>query len=114
VVGEAKTGDEVRRLAAAAAWRVRLTEAEAESSEAFEAWLAADAANEVAWAKVQAIWSRFSEQAGAPEMLAARGDALVRAGAQRLSGVFNASDVATFVDTVTWRVHANPNGEVSG
>lgn len=71
--------EHVRRLAEAAAWRVRLAETDTESSEAFEVWLAADPAHEAAWATVQATWSRFGDQATAPEIMAARRDALGRA-----------------------------------
>ncbi len=70
----------VRRLAEASAWRVRLSEAESESSAAFEAWLAADPANNhSAWAEVQAPWTAVGESATSPEVMAARRDALDRA-----------------------------------
>jgi transmembrane sensor len=70
----------VRRLAEASAWRVRLSEADSESSAAFEAWLAADPANNhSAWAEVQAPWTAVGEAATSLEVMAARRDALDRA-----------------------------------
>jgi transmembrane sensor len=70
----------VRRLAEASAWRVRLSEADSESSAAFEAWLAADPANnQSAWAEVQAPWTAVGEAATSLEVMAARRDALDRA-----------------------------------
>jgi len=69
---------DARRLAEAAAWRSRLTETDAESSEAFEAWLA-NPENEAAWRQVQGPWELFGEQAAAPEVIAARRAALGRA-----------------------------------
>ncbi|WP_332772752.1 DUF4880 domain-containing protein, partial [Phenylobacterium sp.] len=72
-------GPDERRLAEAAAWRVRLAEADQESSEDFEAWLAADDANLAAWAAVEGGWREIGEAAAAPEMLALRRDALDRA-----------------------------------
>jgi transmembrane sensor len=68
----------VRRLAEAAAWRVRLSEDDAETSEAFEAWIA-DSANEAAWDQVQAPWRQVGEKAASPEMMALRAGALARA-----------------------------------
>jgi transmembrane sensor len=67
---------EGRRLAEASAWRVRLTEMDAESTEAFEAWLADDPGNQDAWARVEAPWNRFGENPAAPELIAARRMAL--------------------------------------
>jgi transmembrane sensor len=70
----------VRRLAEASAWRVRLSEADSESSAAFEAWLAADPANnQSAWAEVQAPWTAVGQAATSLEVMAARRDALDRA-----------------------------------
>jgi transmembrane sensor len=68
----------LRRLTEAAAWRVRLTEEDAETSEAFEAWLA-DPQNEAAWDHVQAPWREIGEKATSPELMAARAGALARA-----------------------------------
>jgi transmembrane sensor len=69
----------MRRLAQASAWRVRLTETDRESSAEFEAWMAADPANAEAWAEVQGPWVAIGEAAVAPEVIAARRDALSRA-----------------------------------
>jgi transmembrane sensor len=69
---------ETRRLAEAAAWRVRLTEDEAETSDAFETWIA-DPANEAAWDQVQAPWRQVGEKATSPELMALRAGALARA-----------------------------------
>ena len=60
----------------AAAWRTHLTEIGAESTEAFEAWLAADALNRGAWRQVQKPWDLFGEHANSPELLALRRAAL--------------------------------------
>jgi transmembrane sensor len=68
-----------RRLARAAAWRVTLSEADAETSEAFETWLAQDPRNAEAWAHMQAVWDRFGDDAIAPELMAARRETLARA-----------------------------------
>jgi len=73
----------MRRLAEAAAWRVRLTEDDAETSEAFESWMA-DPANEAAWDQVQAPWREVGEKATSRELMAARAGALARA--RRQSG----------------------------
>ena len=74
-----RTEDDVRRMAEASAWRVRLAEADADSSEAFEAWLALDARHDAAWNQVQAPWSQIGAQATAPELMALRRAALNRA-----------------------------------
>ncbi len=71
----------MRRLASAAVWRVRLTEEGLESSAAFEAWLAEDAANDAAWRQVSTPWDLLGEQATNPEVVAARRQALARAAA---------------------------------
>ncbi len=68
----------MRRLAEAAAWRVRLSEDDAETSEAFERWMT-DPANEAAWDQVQAPWREVGEKATSPELMAARAGALARA-----------------------------------
>ncbi len=70
---------DARRMAAAAAWRIRLTEAGVSRSGAFEMWLAADPANEIAWRRVGAGWDLFGELASSPELLEARRGALGRA-----------------------------------
>ena len=64
-----------RRLAEAAAWRVHLAETGADTNAEFEAWLADDG-NRAAWARVEAPWDYFAEQATAPELIAARRAAL--------------------------------------
>jgi len=69
--------DEVRRLSEASAWRARLADAEAETSAAFESWIA-DPANEAAWDQVGTGWSLVGEHAESPELLALRRDALAR------------------------------------
>jgi transmembrane sensor len=80
-MGDPGRGDEaMRRLASAAVWRVRLTEAGLESSAAFEAWLAEDSANEAAWRQVNAPWDLLGEQAANPDVVAARRQVLARAG----------------------------------
>jgi len=68
----------MRRLAEAAAWRVRLAEDDLETSEAFEAWMA-DPANEAAWDQVQAPWREVGEKATSPQLMALRAGALGRA-----------------------------------
>ncbi|HEX5777006.1 MAG TPA: DUF4880 domain-containing protein, partial [Caulobacteraceae bacterium] len=56
----ARDDEAMRRLTEAAAWRVRLTEDGADTSEAFEDWLA-DPLNEAAWDQVQAPWREVGE-----------------------------------------------------
>lgn len=68
--------DVAKRLAEAAAWRVHLAEANADTSEDFEHWLAADPSNEAAWRRVESTWNRFAENPAAPELIAARRAAL--------------------------------------
>lgn len=64
-----------RRLAEAAAWRVRLAEADASTSLEFDIWLR-DGANRQAWDQVSRSWDYFDQVAHAPEMIAARQAAL--------------------------------------
>jgi len=74
-----------RRLAEAAAWRLRLTEADTRSSPEFEAWLG-EPENQVAWDQVSRSWNFFDGVAQSPEITAAREAALAdakRAGAAR-------------------------------
>jgi transmembrane sensor len=74
-----------RRLAEAAAWRLRLTEADTRSSPEFEAWLG-EPENQAAWDQVSRSWNFFDGVAQTPEMTAAREAALAdarRAGAAR-------------------------------
>jgi transmembrane sensor len=63
------------RLAEAAAWRVHLTEIDADTTAEFEAWLA-NPANTQAWAHVSHPWDYLSRQAHEPELVAARQAAL--------------------------------------
>jgi transmembrane sensor len=87
----------LRRLAEASAWRVQLAEAGAESSGAFEAWLAEHPANEAAWRRIQAPWALVGEHATAPELMAVRTAALNdarRQGRRRWSGRFLAARAA--------------------
>ena len=70
--------DAMRRLAEAAAWRVRLTEDDIETTEAFEAWMA-EPANVAAWDQVQSPWRQVGEKATSPELMALRAGALARA-----------------------------------
>lgn len=69
----------IGKLAEAAAWRVRLTEGGAETSAAFEAWLAANPSNRLAWEQVNGPWDLVGEHATTPELMALRRDALHRA-----------------------------------
>jgi transmembrane sensor len=73
---------QIHLLAAAASWRVRLTELGLESTIEFEAWLAEDPAHELAWARVQAPWAEIGNQAASPELMELRRDALDRARSQ--------------------------------
>ena len=68
--------DETNRLTEAAAWRVRLTELGVESTEAFEGWLTADPKAADAWRHVQTVWDHFDDHVAAPELMAARRNAL--------------------------------------
>jgi transmembrane sensor len=70
---------EVRRMAEASTWRVRLAEVDLESSTEFEAWMTSDALNAQAWARVQAPWAAMGDAAAAPDVMAARREALDRA-----------------------------------
>ena len=100
-----------RRLAAAAAWRVRLTEAGLRTSPDFEAWLADDR-NRAAWTQVARGWDVVNDIAQAPEMLAARQAALAdarRAAAQPrpdrtrpILGAIAAALVITLVGGGAW------------
>ena len=63
------------RLAEAAGWRVRLTEADVRSTPEFEVWLR-DSDNQTAWAQVSRAWNYFDGVSQAPEILAAREAAL--------------------------------------
>jgi transmembrane sensor len=96
--GELLAEDQVARLAAAAAWRVRLEEAGVSSSVEFESWLAEHPGHVDAWRDVQATWAVLGDMATAPELLAARSEALDRARrTQRRRGV-----VANLRPTALW------------
>lgn len=64
------------RLTEAAAWRVELADAGVETTAAFEEWLAEDPRNTGAWRRIQGPWIHIGEHATAPELMAAREDAL--------------------------------------
>ena len=66
-------------LTEAAAWRVRLQEADAESTPEFAAWLATDPRHVDAWKRVQEPWSLVGEHAAAPEIIGLRRAALADA-----------------------------------
>jgi transmembrane sensor len=66
-------------LIEAAGWRLRLAEADLESSAAFEAWLASDPRNAAAWKEVQAPWELVGEQSTSPEIIELRRAALAHA-----------------------------------
>jgi len=72
------TDPHTRRIAEAAAWKVRLNEQGLESSYDFEMWLMADPANEEAWNQVEAPWQLFGDHAASPLVVKARRDALNR------------------------------------
>lgn len=67
------------RLAEAAAWRVRLTDAGLETSPELEAWIAARPENAAAWREAQDLWRLLGDHAGSPELLSARRTAVDRA-----------------------------------
>lgn len=68
--------DDARSLAEAAAWRVHLTEIDADTTEEFEAWLAADPRHRRAWARVEASWDFVGAHATDERLLEARSAAL--------------------------------------
>ena len=68
--------DASRRLVEASAWRVHLTEIDADSTEQFEAWLLSDTRNLQAWRQVEVPWDYLGEHAAEPEILAVRSAAL--------------------------------------
>jgi transmembrane sensor len=72
---------DARRLVEAAAWRVRLTEANGagEGVADFDRWMRYDPRNEAAWRQVDGPWQLFGDQAIAPEIISARRAALRRA-----------------------------------
>jgi len=66
------------RREAALAWCLRFAESGLEATErdGFDAWLAADPANASLFDEAVALWSGVEDQAGAPEMVVLRGEAL--------------------------------------
>jgi len=62
----------LRPLVAAAAWRVHFAETGEKTSEAFEAWLAADAENRTAWQAIDNSWDAFGQGANELELMAAK------------------------------------------
>jgi transmembrane sensor len=74
-------------LAEAADWRVRLTEAGASSTPAFEAWLTAGPENRAAWSRMQAAWSKLDAAAALPEVSFGREARLKAAEGLRRRGV---------------------------
>ncbi len=72
---------QARKLLEASAWRVRLSETDAEEGEhpGFQEWIAADPRNADAWRQVTGPWRLFGDHATAPEVIVARREALARA-----------------------------------
>jgi len=66
------------RREAALAWCLRVAEGElgASEREAFDAWLAADAGNPALFDEAVVLWGAVEDQAGSPEMVVLRGQAL--------------------------------------
>lgn len=71
--------EEQNRLQQAIAWHLRLAESRNETSEAWEAWLAADVRNAAAWHKVQTPWEILGDHATTPEVIHLRRAALAHA-----------------------------------
>jgi transmembrane sensor len=71
-MSETEEFDALRPVVAAAAWRVHLTEAGVATTEAFEAWLAADARHRAAWEDMEKSWNAFGAGASELETFAAR------------------------------------------
>ena len=66
------------RREAAVAWCLRLADGALDEAgrDAFQAWLESDTANAVLFDEAVALWSGVEDQAGAPEMVVLRGQAL--------------------------------------
>jgi len=75
-----KAEDTVRRLSEAAAWRVYLSEIDANSTVAFEDWLAADSGNRSAWESVDGAMGLIEANTALPEVVALRRRALYDVG----------------------------------
>ena len=86
-----ETGDfgALQPIVAAAAWRVHLNEAGVTTTEAFEAWLAADTRHRAAWEDVEGSWNAFGAGASELETFAARRAA--RNDAERVVSARNAA-----------------------
>jgi transmembrane sensor len=108
---------EAQRLAEAANWRIRLTEAGAETELDFEYWLSRDPGNLAAWQRVQSPWDLLGEQATSPELLTARQAALGHArksgekrwgprlgSSHRLSAVAASALLLALGGLVTWNM----------
>lgn len=74
-----KLSDPPDRLAMAAAWRSRLTEAPEQIFAELRAWRLQDARNEAAWRQIQDPWELLGEHASAPVVLRHRRAALEHA-----------------------------------
>ena len=77
MTGRIETSLDTRREAALA-WCLRLADGPLEDAgrEAFEGWLNSDPANAALFDEAVALWSGVEDQAGAPEMVVLRGQAL--------------------------------------
>lgn len=75
---ESESASQLRAMAEAAGWKVALSESGHESSPELEAWLA-DPAHAHAWTLLQASDDWWDQNAAAPEVMAARSEALQRA-----------------------------------
>jgi len=65
-------------LEAALTWRIRLHDARAASTPAFEAWLAGDPAHAAAWTRAQALWTEIDGLTAQAPMQAAAREVLAR------------------------------------
>ncbi len=62
----------LRPLVAAAAWRAHFAETGLHTSDAFDAWLAADPENRAAWQAIESSWDAFGQGASELELMAAK------------------------------------------
>lgn len=73
----------------AMAWKVRLTDTEEATNDAFTQWLARDEANRAAWRRIEAAWSNFDDLAtSSPELRWASKGALSQARRRRKAGAW--------------------------